>query len=54
MKTVTITERLHAAGQRHRGTDLGALLQAALLHIKDRDHRIAALKQALAEKVQKS
>ncbi len=36
-----LTERLTAAGQQHRGTDLGGLLQWAALHIAAQDEALA-------------
>lgn len=40
MTTLTLVERLKAAGQQHKGTELGALLQWAALHIAGQDEAI--------------
>lgn len=43
-----LTEKLHAAGELHRGTDLGALLQWAMLHITGQDAALSDLREAYA------
>lgn len=44
----SITARLQAAGLQHRGTDLGGLLQWAMLHIASQDEALADTREALA------
>lgn len=44
----TLTEKLLAAGEQHRGTDLGGLLQWAALHISGQDEVLAELRDDAA------
>ena len=39
-----LTEKLRTAGETHKGTDLGALLQWAALHIDDQDEALSELR----------
>jgi hypothetical protein len=41
--------RLHEAGNTHKGTDLGGLLQWAALHIESQDEALADARQELEE-----
>lgn len=43
-----IITQLQAAGQQHKGTDLGGLLQWAALHIANQDEAIAELREGFA------
>lgn len=43
-----LTDRLAKAGEQHKGTDLGGLLQWAVLHIADQDEAIAEVRDELA------
>ena len=40
-----LTEALRTHGQKHRGTDLGGLLQWAALHIESQDEALAELRE---------
>jgi hypothetical protein len=40
-----LTDKLAEAGEQHKGTDLGGLLQWAVLHITSQDERIAELEE---------
>lgn len=42
---MTLTEKLNEAGQQHKGTDLGALLQWAMLHIQSQDEALETANQ---------
>lgn len=42
-----LTEKLLEAGQQHRGTDLGGLLQWAALHIAGQDEALADVREEL-------
>lgn len=41
-----LTSKLRAAGEQHKGTDLGALLQWAVLHIESQDEALGELREA--------
>jgi UDP-N-acetylmuramoylalanine-D-glutamate ligase len=43
-----LTDKLTAAGLQHQGTDLGKLLQWALLHIQSQDEALAEVREELA------
>ena len=40
-----LTDRLAKAGEQHKGTDLGGLLQWAVLHIADQDEALADVRE---------
>lgn len=40
-----LTDRLAEAGEQHKGTDLGGLLQWAVLHIADQDEALADVRE---------
>ena len=40
-----LTDRLTKAGEQHKGTDLGGLLQWAVLHIADQDEALADVRE---------
>ena len=40
-----LTDRLAKAGEQHKGTDLGGLLQWAVLHIADQDEALAEVRE---------
>lgn len=42
-----LTDKLAQAGQMHKGTDLGALLQWAVLHIADQDQELAEMRKEM-------
>ena len=44
-----LTDKLRRAGEQHKGTDLGGLLQWAALHIDDQDEALAELREEHAE-----
>lgn len=44
-----LTEKLLAAGEQHRGTDLGGLLQWAALHIDSQDEALEELHEQYAD-----
>jgi phage host-nuclease inhibitor protein Gam len=44
-----LTDKLRGAGEQHKGTDLGGLLQWAALHIADQDEALAELREEHAE-----
>lgn len=46
---MTLTEQLEQAGQQHKGTDLGGLLQWAALHIQSQDEALAEARAELEE-----
>ncbi len=43
-----LVDKLQAAGEQHRGADLGGLLQWAALHVQSQDEAIAELREELA------
>jgi hypothetical protein len=46
---MTLIEQLEQAGQQHKGTDLGGLLQWAALHIKSQDEALAEARAELEQ-----
>lgn len=44
-----LTEKLAETGEQHKGTDLGKLLQWAMLHIQEQDEAISELREEYAE-----
>jgi hypothetical protein len=44
-----LTDKLQAAGEKHKGTDLGALLQWAALHIQSQDEALAETREELQQ-----
>jgi hypothetical protein len=44
-----LTEKLRAAGEAHKGTDLGGLLQWAALHIESQDEALSGLSEEHAQ-----
>ncbi len=40
-----LTDKLRSAGEQHKGTDLGGLLQWAALHIDDQDEALTELRE---------
>ena len=44
-----LTEKLRKAGERHKGTDLGGLLQWAALHIESQDEALAEARESHEE-----
>lgn len=47
-----LTEKLLAAGEQHRGTDLGGLLQWAALHIAGQDEALAEVREEYATELE--
>jgi hypothetical protein len=43
-----LTDRLTKTGEQHKGTDLGGLLQWAVLHIADQDEALAEVREDYA------
>ena len=43
-----LIDKLTAAGQQHKGTDLGGLLQWAILHIQSQDEALTETREELA------
>lgn len=43
-----LTNKLTAAGQQHQGTELGGLLQWAVLHIQSQDEALTEVREELA------